>query len=300
MGNRTITGLLIGLLLSAFPFGLSSANLLTNPDFSQWENDSTPIGWTVESRNYAPVTRENSQGQAAPPCLKITRLQAGTGNNRGIIQNCPVTAGQDYTVAVWLQTPTMPDTLQYASARVIITWRNASGAAIGSTSPAYIHQPIWTEQRYVATAPNNPNGDSIAASADIIIRCYGRTGSTPGGIVLVDDALFVQGAAATEPRFSPTADQPILRVLPNPAPGHARVLVNISSATQATVILYDLTGTERAVLHSGWLEAGQHELGLTTANSEYGRPVLLPDGLYFVVLKPAGRQPTVAKLLLQN
>ncbi|MEO0074344.1 MAG: hypothetical protein ABIK43_06805, partial [candidate division WOR-3 bacterium] len=212
MRDKGLSQLFLALTLTTIPLWLARANLLVNSDFSEWENDSTPVGWTIESRTYASIWREDGQGNSAPPCLKIIRLQAGTGNNKGIVQNCPVIAGQDYTVAVWLQTPAMPDTLQYASARIIVTWRNANGAAIGSTSPAYIHQPIWTEQRYVATAPNNPNGDSIAASADIIIRCYGRAGSTPGGIVLVDDASFVQGAAAAEPRTSSAAEQLSLRV----------------------------------------------------------------------------------------
>lgn len=303
MRNRARGYVYVALILTAVPLGFGRANLLVNPDFSEWENDSTPVGWGIESRTYAPVSRDNGQGRSAPPSLRIVRLQAGTGNNKGIVQNCPVIAGQEYTVAVWLQTPTMPDTLQYASARVIVTWRNANGGAIGSTSPAYIHQPIWTEQRYVATAPNNPNGDSIAASADIIIRCYGRSGSTPGGIVLVDDASFVQGAAAAEPRTTPTIEQPILKILPNPAHSYARVWVNMPLSARVTVAVYDLTGTERAVLHRGPLDAGQHEMVLRAVNTEQperGRCVFLPDGLYFLVLKPEGRQPTVAKLLLQN
>ncbi|MBM3314938.1 hypothetical protein FJY71_03735 [candidate division WOR-3 bacterium] len=271
----------------------AGANLLANPDFSQWDDDSTPTAWTVESRTNAAVAREAGQGHAAPPCLKLTRLVAGTGNNKGVLQRVDVSPGQNYTVSVWFTTPAMPDTMQYVSGRVIITWRNSAGGSIGSTNPPYVHQPVWTEETYVAAAPNNPIGDSVADSADVIIRCYGRSGGLAGGILIADDAsLTLGGAVAEGPQ--PANGGTALSVMPNPAGRSPRVSLNLGRAGPVRLVVYDLAGTERAVLHDGRLPAGHHKFGLNAAAGA------LPSGLYFVVLETAGRPPLVNKVLLQH
>ncbi len=273
----------------------ASANLLSNPDFSQWDNDSTPSAWTVEARAYASARREAGQGHAEPPCLKLTRLQAGTGNNKGVLQNVPVTAGMAYTVSAWLTTPTMPDTTQFVSGRVIVTWRNASGAAIGSTNPSYLHEPVWTNQTYVVTAPNNPNGDSVATTADVLVRCYGRAGGSPGGILYVDDVSFEEGGAVAEPANAPRVRER-LHVGPNPTRDRVAVRLELARATDISLRVYDLAGELRAKLLSGTLPAGLHSFSLPVVDSDQ-RP--LPDGLYFLVLNGVGGERAVRKLVIR-
>jgi hypothetical protein len=268
----------------------ASANLLSNPDFSQWDDDSTPTAWTVESRSAASVVRDAGQGHGAPPCAKLTRLQAGTGNNKGILQSIPVTAGENYTVSAWFLTPTMPDTTQYASGRVIVTWRNGSGGSIGSTNPSYVHQPVWTEQVYVATAPNNPVGDSVAASADVLIRCYGRSGGLEGGIVNADDASLVLGGAIAE---RPTwTDRTDLQVGPNPLTHDCRISFTMPRSDDVRLGIYDMTGSLRLNMVSGVLAKGRHTVVFDAGP--------LAAGLYFAVLNRGTGHPVVRKLIVEH
>lgn len=292
--TRSVTTLAVAALLGLATY--ASANLLGNPDFAQWDNDSTPTAWTVEARNYAPARREAGQGHAEPPCLMLTRLQAGTGNNKGVLQNVPVTAGINYTVGGWLMTPTMPDTMQFVSGRVIVTWRNASGTAVGSTNPAYVHEPVWTNQTYVVTAPDNPNGDSIAATADVLVRCYGRAGGSPGGILYVDDVSLEEGGAVAEQGNLPRPSAG-LHVGPNPTGDRVAVRLELTRATDIILRVYDLAGRLRAEPLSRTLPAGLHSFSLPAVDSDR-RP--LPDGLYFFVLSDADGERTVRKLVIRR
>jgi len=267
------------------------ANLLSNGDFSQWDDDSTPSSWTVEDRNYALVDREDGQGHSSPPCLKLTRLQAGTGNNKGVLQNVPVTAGLNYTVAAWMMVPTMPDTMKHVGGRVILTWRNSSGLSIGSTNPSYMHDPAWSLQTYVAAAPNNPNGDSVAASADVLVRCYSRSGSTAGGIVLVDDVTFDQGGAVSERGLT----TPLLgrfSVGPSPQTGDITISLELARGSDIRLRICDLAGSVRSELFSGKLSSGQHTFAAASAG--------LPEGLYFVTLSNDAGDIGVRKIVVQR
>ena len=152
----------------------------------------------------------------------------------------PVTAGTDYTISAWFQTPDMSDTTQYVSVRAVITWRNSSNAAVGSTNPGYVHANAWTQQTYGAQAPNNPNGDSVAVTADVLIRCYGRSSGVAGGIVYVEDVAFDVGAVE---EGSPKVELPrSLEVSPNPFAGAALVRWSLPGSGATRLAIYDVTG----------------------------------------------------------
>jgi hypothetical protein len=269
------------------------ANLLTNGDLGIWTDDSTPANWNVESRTYASIRQENGVFRSGPASLKITRNQNGTGNNKGVVQNVPVTAGTDYTVAAWFMTPAMPDTLQYTSARVVITWRNSANAAIGSTNPGYIHNTDWTEQTYGALAPNNTNGDSVAVTADVIVRCYGRSSGIAGGIVYVDDVAFDVGAVA---EGNPSSGLPLcLEIAPNPVAGAALVRWSLPGSAATRLAIYDVTG--QVVREFTAAGSGIHEF-LWDGTSESGE--VLPGGIYFAALEQNREQKAVQKVMLLN
>lgn len=287
-------GLMVGALLVLLGIGGMArldANLLTNGDFGIWVDDSTPSSWNVESRTYASIQQETGIFRSTPASLKITRNQNGTGNNKGVIQNVPVTAGTDYTVGAWFMTPEMPDTTQYASARVVITWRNSSSAAIGSTNPGYIHAADWTEQTYGALAPNNANGDSIAVSADVIVRCYGRSSGIAGGIIYVDDAVFDVGAVV---EGSPVSELPrSLEVSPNPFAGAALLRWASPVAGATRLAIYDVTG--QVVKEFVTAGSGIHEFVWdgTGASGE-----VLPGGIYFAAVEQNREQKAVQKVMI--
>jgi hypothetical protein len=288
---RGLIATVLMLATSVIGFSRLDANLVTNGDFGIWVDDSTPGNWNVESRTYAGIHQEAGVYRSAPTSLKIVRRQNGTGNNKGVLQNVPVTAGVDYTVSAWFVTPEMPDTTQYVSARVVITWRNSSNAAIGSTNPGYVHAPDWTEQTYGAQAPNNPNGDSVAVSADVIVRCYGRSGGSAGGIVDVDDVSIDVGAVVEgAPAAEPLGD---FDIAPNPFAGATRICYSLPGATSVRLAIYDVTGqVVREFTSSG---SGAHEF-YWDGTSESGD--VLPGGVFFAALEPNGEQRTVRKVMI--
>jgi hypothetical protein len=267
-------------------------NFLQNADFDTWSDDSTPANWSVESRTYSGVYKDEGQGQPMPPCVRLERHVAGTGNNKGLLQNVPVTAGLPHTVSAWFMTPAMPDTTQYVSARIVITWRNSSSAAIGSSNPGYIHAPEWTRELYADTAPNNANGDSIAVSADILIRCYGRSGGAAGGMVYADGASFVQGLPIAEenPALPVSGD---CTVRPNPFTSAVAVRYAARNHAPAALEVYDATGQVIRTIRSP-ASARVHEFQWD-GRDEIGNE--MPGGVYFAVVESGSEQVAVYQLL---
>lgn len=269
----------------------AEANLLLNGDFGSWTDDSTPASWNVEAHTNAGILEETGIYQSPPASLKIVRRVSGVGNNKGVIQDVPVTAGTDYTISAWFQTPDMSDTTQYVSVRAVITWRNSSNAAVGSTNPGYVHANAWTQQTYGAQAPNNPNGDSVAVTADVLIRCYGRSGGTAGGIVYADDISFDVGAVVE----GKTA--PVLRsgfeINPNPFSGSTLISYSLPVLGSARLAIYDATG--QVVREYPTSVSGVQQVrwdGLDDAGDE------LPGGVYFAAVEQNHEQRAVRKVMI--
>jgi hypothetical protein len=269
----------------------AEANLLNNGDFGVWTDDSTPADWNAELRIRAIISEETINFQSPPASLKIVRNQAGVGNNKGVLQNVPVTAGTNYTLSAWFMTPDMTDTTQYVSVRAVITWRNSTNAAVGSTNPGYIHANTWTEQTYGALAPNNPIGDSVAVTADVLIRCYGRSEGTAGGIVYADDISFdvsavEEGKAAQTPLTG-------FDITPNPFGASTLLSYSLSGSSATRLAIYDATGQViREFSASG---SGVHQVrwdGRDDAGDE------LPGGVYFATVEQNHEQRAVRKVMI--
>jgi hypothetical protein len=280
-------------LVAVLGVSRSEANLVLNGDFGIWTDDSTPGNWSAEARTNAGIFHETGSFRSGPASLRIERRQSGTGSNKGVIQGVPVTAGTDYTISSWIATPVMPDTTQYASARVIITWRNSSNAAVGSTNPGYIHAADWTEQTYGAQAPNNPNGDSVAVTADVIVRCYGRSGGIAGGIVYVDDVSFDVGAVE-EGKPAPVLKDGF-EISPNPFNGATLLSYSLPGSGLARLAIYDATGQiVREFTSSG---NGMHEFQWDGTNEAGDK---LPGGVYFAALEQNHEPRAVQKVMLMR
>jgi len=157
---------------------LAGANLLSNPGFETWTNDSTPEGWRIEVRTKTAVLREADTVNSGAAACRLTRLVAGTGDNKGILERVPVRPGTQYRYSTWCL-----DNSSEVSLGIVISWRTADSSYIGSTSAAYsADAPAWQQVSDSAAAPAD------AAFADFILRTYGATGAPAGNRVLVDDA----------------------------------------------------------------------------------------------------------------
>ncbi len=158
----------------------AGANLLTNPGFEQWDDDSTPAGWLVEDRGCTAVQREADSCRSGVGAARLVRRELVPGNNYGISQRVPVTAGTDYRLSCWCR-----DDAGEVSAGIGVTWRRADSGYIGASGLTYsIDSAGWQPLADIATAPAG------AALADFRLRTYAPAGMPAERRVLADDAFF--------------------------------------------------------------------------------------------------------------
>jgi len=276
---------LVGLVVLA---GICSANLLQNGDFSTWDNPNQPAGWDVEDTSEASIDRSSDPVRSAPFAVKITRLVAGTGSNSGVRQYVPVSGDQPYTLSAWYY-----DDDINAGGGIGISWYDADTSYISHSGTVYTDSAIHSWQQLVKadTSPAN------AAFGKVTLRIYGFTGSPPGGIVYVDDAEFVDGVGIEELPGPAVRPGSMLAVEPNPSPGPATISLQLARAGNVCLDVYDMTGSLRANVHKGGLDAGRHELRWTGRGIEGG---VLPSGLYFAVLSDTAGNLSVCKLVVRH
>ncbi len=157
---------------------VATANLLSNPGFESWPDDSTPAGWTVESRTRTRVTRESDTARGGAYGARFVRLELSSGGNNGLVQRAPVRPGGEYDFRVWCR-----DDDGEVKLGVGLSWRRADSSYISSTGIAYSIDSVgWQMVAGHATAP------AEAAWADFRVRTYAPAGMTGPRRVLVDDA----------------------------------------------------------------------------------------------------------------
>jgi hypothetical protein len=280
-----LTVFALGIALLAVPL---SANLLQNPDFSSWDSPYQPTGWTVEDTSRTEVEQANNPARSPQYSARLTRKVEGTGNNKGLLQQVAVSPDLGYTLDVWAY-----DDDNDVGAGVSITWRDDGGTYISNSGVFYSDSSIRTWQRLtmVDTAPSN------AATADILVRTYGFTGSPSGGRFYVDDASFTQGVGVLEQPGSALRPGSAIAVEPNPTPGPSQIELEVARPGHVRLDVYDMTGSLRANVHSGGLEAGHHVFSWS-GRDNVGQ--LLPSGLYFAVLNDSAGNATVCKLVLRR
>jgi hypothetical protein len=160
--------------------GMGFGNALDNPGFESWLNDSTPNVWRVEQRSRTSVLVEHDTVRSGAGACRLTRLVAGIGDNKGVLQRIPVIAGAAGVVSARCL-DNSPDILL----GIVISWRSQDSTYISSTTPVYSSDnPGWQLVADTISVPDR------AAFADVILRTYGTAGATPGNRVIVDDADY--------------------------------------------------------------------------------------------------------------
>lgn len=273
-------------VLAMLVASLAAGNLLTNGDFSAWDNSTQPTGWIVENESLARVGQCADTSRSPAYSVRITRLVAGTGNNNGLRQNLTVTPGQPYTLSAWYL-----DNDVNARAGLSITWRTAGDSFIENSGTVYTDSAIrtWQQLSKTDTAPAN------AAVANVLLRIYGFTGSPAGGVAYLDDADFSLGTGAVA-EAPANFSRARLAATPTLVVRHTSIRYAQPLAGPLSLTVHDLTGTARRCLVSSRLTAGEHVV-TWDGTDDSGRR--LPDGLYFAVLRTTSGE-TVRKLVLDR
>jgi hypothetical protein len=279
-------------LMSFFLFyGFSSANLLQNPSFDSWLDDSTPSNWVVEYRTYAGVFKEVGTIHTAPFSVKLERRQTGTGNNKGLRQRIPVTPGISHTLNAWLY-----DSNDQANGGIVLSWRNADSVSIGSTTVTYTSDTsAWQLLTVTGTAPNRPP-DSVAAFVDVLLRTYSFTGSQPGGFIFVDDADF-DISAIEESKNPATLSSEYFVNSPNPFASVHHLGFKINNAIPVRLSVYDNSGELVKTLLVKILNTGSYCVSWDGTN-ENCRPV--SSGIYYGVLVKSGYPAEIKKIVFRK
>ena len=164
------------------------ANLLDNPGFELWEDDSTPAVWRVENRTRTMVRREQDTVRSGEASLKLERLELITGNNFGVVQTVPVRGGAEYHYRVWAREAEPEMRLG-----VGVSWRRADSSYINASRVRYSEDsPDWQAVADTLVAP------AEAGLAEFRIRCYAVGGMTAPRSALVDDAWFAEPTTPAE------------------------------------------------------------------------------------------------------
>jgi len=119
---------------------------------------------------------------------------------------------------------------------------------------------------------------------DFLVRDFCFAGETSGWGCGEENGVFrfaeTQTSVHRQQSPAPGPAVPGLSAFPNPFREAAAIRVSMPQSGEASLRLYDLSGRLMRVLHSGYLEAGNHSFGL-----DAGR---LPAGVYFVRLTGDG------------
>jgi hypothetical protein len=271
------------LLLAA---ALATGNLLVNGDFSSWDSPIQPTGWSVEDTVYARIEQCPDPNHSPAYSARITRLVAGTGNNKGVMQYIPVTAGQIYTLEAWY----FDDDVN-ARGGMSITWRTADSTYIDNSGTVYTDSAVhtWQQLGVTDTAP------ATAVWANALLRVYGFTGGPAGGVVYLDDVVFDEGTGAVADRPSGSA---LTRFSTGPSIviGQTSLRYTLARTGPVSLTIHDLTGTARRCLVAARQSAGDHSVSWDGKDNSGN---LLSQGLYFAVLRTETGE-TVRKLVLER
>ncbi len=164
-----------------------AGNLLVNPGFEDWLDDSTPAGWSVENRSKTGVFRETDTVFQGRSSCQFVRRELAAGNNYGLIQRVPVQAGLWYVLScrTWDDNPEV-------SIGVGVSWRKQDSTYISSSGTTYSRDSSgWVSVRDSVRAP------AQAAWADFRVRTYAPSGMSQRRRCFLDEMWF--GTADPDP-----------------------------------------------------------------------------------------------------
>jgi hypothetical protein len=171
------------LLVAGF---LSAQNLIQNPGFENWIDDSTCQDWYTTSGLDAIKESTAIHGGSYSAKLFLT----STSTQRFEQYYGTVTPGNDYQFSFWAY-----DNDPYGRARVTIRWYDSGGSFISGFYGDYTaDSPAWQQ---LNSGPQQ--APAATESAHVEVRMYTVSGFTDSAIVYVDDAEFLDLGTGTPP-----------------------------------------------------------------------------------------------------
>lgn len=166
---------------------LSGQNLLQNPGFENWIDDSTCENWYTTYGVEA--IKESTTIHGGTYSAKLFLTSTSTERLEQYYDGA-VTPGNDYQFTFWAY-----DNEPYGRARVCIRWYDGSGGFISGYYGDYTSDSTaWMEMN---SGPQQ--APASAESAHVEVRMYDVSGFTDSAIIYVDDAEFLDLGSGTPP-----------------------------------------------------------------------------------------------------
>ncbi len=185
MINRRLTmSFFVFFLAATF---LSGQNLLQNPGFENWIDDSTCENWYTTYGVEA--IKESSTIHGGSYSAKLFLTSTSTERFEQFYDGT-VTPGNNYQFSFWAY-----DNEPYGRARVCLRWYDSGGGFISGFYGDYTSDSTaWQE---MITGPQL--APAAAESAHVEVRLYDVSGFTDSAIVYVDDAEFLDLGSGAPP-----------------------------------------------------------------------------------------------------
>ena len=172
--------LLVAIMVTSLSFG---QELLVNGDLEQWDNATTPTGWTKAEV----LDQESTDVHGGTYAAK----RDGTVNSgtKDLAQSIAVTGGDNYTVSIWYKVVSGDDT----DARIWSSWKDINGDYLPADQQSdelkgpnnsYLPSNTGTWTEYTATL----NAPADATELNFEVRAYGSS------VVIWDDLSFMHNA----------------------------------------------------------------------------------------------------------
>ena len=262
--NRLLLTFSVVFLFISVSF-VSGQNLLQNPGFEVWIDDSTCQYWYTETSGIDAVKESGTVHSGSFSAKLILRSIDTQIFTQYVV---PVNSGNDYQGSIWFF-----DNDQYIRARLYIRWYDGSGSWISSFFSSYsVDSTEWQELNAGPSA-----APASAETAHFEIRMYDVSGFTDSAVFYVDDASFIDLSGISE--ISEITKEFTYSVLPTISKKSIQINLTVNRSTLTEVSIFSITGRKITTLLSENLKPGKHTIlwnGMATSGER------VPSGIYFI------------------
>ena len=264
-------------------------NVLVNPSF-----DTDLSGWSTFSNAYYDG-RFWAHLSSPGSCELYGSFEAG--NDAGIYQQFPATAGSTWKFDLNVMTTCRETPIQPGNSNVVVanlTYKDGTGAIIGTDEEVVLvgdTVPIgtWVDHSLIATTPAGT--ESIAA---YVLFVQDPEVLDQGSAFVDDLRLYDISSVGVDGTFGTKAT--LHQNMPNPFNPKTKIAFELPKRSDVDVIIYNTAGREVATLFQGVLPAGPHSL---TWDGKTADGKTAASGIYWYMLRTADGQTARSMVLLK-